>query len=65
VTDRHLHILRHMARQRQRVLQRHDDVDHAGAAGSVAVRRRLAQSVKRTSARVITAEARRALPQPD
>jgi hypothetical protein len=65
MTDRHLHILRHMARQRQRVLQRHDDVDHAGAAESAALRRRLARSVKRTSARVITAEARRALPQPD
>jgi phosphoribosyl 1,2-cyclic phosphodiesterase len=65
MTDRHLHILRHMARQRQRVLQTHDDVDHAAGTGSAARRRRLAQAVERTGARVRHAEARRDAPQPD
>ncbi len=59
MTDRHLHLLRHMARQRQRVLQRHDDIDQAGAPESGVHRKRLARSVKRTTARVTAAEARR------
>jgi hypothetical protein len=65
MTDRHLHILRHMARQRERVLERHDEVDPAGGAEFAAIRSRLAQSVKRTSARVRSAEARRDGPKPD
>ena len=59
MTDRHLGILRLVAQQRQRVLRNHDAVDHTGDPGSAALRQRLAQAVKRASAQVARAEARR------
>jgi hypothetical protein len=59
MTDSHLFILRLMAEQRQRLLHNYDAVDHTGDAGSAALRQHLAQAVKRTSAQVAGAEARR------
>lgn len=59
MTDRHLHILRQMAHQRQRALHNYDAGDHTGEIESAALRQRLTRSVKRTNAQVAGAEARR------
>lgn len=59
VSDHHMRILRHVARQSQRELERHDAVDHAGDAASTGRRDYLARAATRTRPRVADAEQRR------
>lgn len=59
MTDRHLHILRQMARQTQRALDHHDGVEHAGDGASTGRRDYLVRAAKRTRAQVADAELRR------
>jgi hypothetical protein len=58
VTDRHIRILRLMARQSQQELHRHDAVDTRDAA-STDRRQHLEHAATQTSARVADAQARR------
>ncbi len=57
MTDRHMHILRQMARHTQRELDHHDTID--GDASSKNRRDLLVRAAKRTRARVADAELRR------
>lgn len=59
MSDVHLRILRRLAHQTQRELERHDTVDHAGDAASTGRRAYLARAVKRTRGQVAAAEQRR------
>lgn len=59
MTDRHMHILRQVARQTQRDLDHYDSVDHDGEASSTGRRDYLVRAAKRTRARVADAELRR------
>jgi hypothetical protein len=59
MSDRHVHILRQVARQTQRELAHHDSVDHDGDATSKGRRDYLLRAAKRTRARVADAELRR------
>lgn len=59
MTDVHLRILRLLAKQRQRELDDHDAVDHAGDTGSASRRHELERATGRTRAGVAAAEARR------
>jgi hypothetical protein len=63
VTDFHLSILRMVATKRQRELDGHDAVDHAGGPASAGRRHDLEQAAGRTKANVAAAEARRRYPQ--
>ena len=62
MTDRHMRILRVVARQTQRKLDDHDAADAIPDAGSTARRRDLEQTTARTRAHVAAAEARRRQP---
>jgi predicted phosphodiesterase len=59
MSDRHMHILRQVARQAQRELDHYDSVDHAGDASSKGRRDQLVRAAKRTRAQVTDAEMRR------
>ena len=59
MTDRHMRILRHMARQAQRRLDHHNALEPAGDAGSTGRRDYLKHAGKRTRGRVAAAEQRR------
>jgi hypothetical protein len=59
VTDRHLRILRLVAKQRQQELDDHDAADHTQETASAGRRRHLKQLAARTRGRVAAAEARR------
>lgn len=59
MADRHMHILRQVARQTQRELDHHDSIDQAGEASSTGRRDYLVRAAKRTRARVADAELRR------
>ncbi|HET7379174.1 MAG TPA: hypothetical protein VFJ24_03940 [Gaiellales bacterium] len=62
MSDRHMRILRQVARQSQRALERHDAADHVGDAASTGRREYLARGATRTRARVADAEQRRDRP---
>jgi hypothetical protein len=64
VTDRHIRILRVVARHRQRQLDDHDAADAVPNAGSTARLHDLEWTAARTRARVAAAEARRRQPAP-
>lgn len=59
MSDRHMHILRQVARQIQRDLDHYDSVDHDGDASSTGRRDYLVRAAKRTRAQVTDAEMRR------
>jgi hypothetical protein len=59
MSDRHMHILRQVARQTQRELDHHDSGDHAGDAASTGRRDYLVRAAKCTRAQVTDAEMRR------
>lgn len=59
MTDRHMHILRQVARQTQRALDHHDSVEHTGDGASTGRRDYLVRAAKRTRAQVADAELRR------
>jgi hypothetical protein len=59
MSDRHIRILRVVARHRQRKLDDHDAAANIPAATSASRRRELALVAKRTRARLAAAEARR------
>jgi hypothetical protein len=62
VSDRHIRVLRVLARHRQRQLDDHDAVAAEPDAGSVTRREDLQRTAARTRARVAAAEARRRHP---
>jgi hypothetical protein len=59
MTDRHIRILRLMARQRDRELRSYDAREYDGNVGSPDDRQHLERAATRTSARVADAQARR------
>ena len=59
MSDPHIRILRQVARERQRDLDHHDAVDHAGDTVSTGRRQDLARIATQTRAQVAAAEARR------
>ena len=59
MSDRHIRILRVVARHRQRKLDDHDAAANVPDATSTSRRRELARAAARTRARVTAAEARR------
>jgi hypothetical protein len=61
MTDRHMHILRQVARQTQRELNNHDSIDHDGDISSKGRRDYLVRAAERTRGRVADAELRRNL----
>jgi hypothetical protein len=59
MTDRHMRILRHMARQAQRKLDHHDTFEPAGDAASTGRRDYLKRAATRMRGQVAAAEQRR------
>lgn len=59
MSDRHMRILRHIARHSQRELDSHDAVDHAGDAAAADHRQHLGDAAMRTRGQVTAAEQRR------
>jgi hypothetical protein len=60
MTDRHIHILQHLARRARRDLDQHPDPDGAGdAVASISRREHLRQAAQRTGQQVAAAEQRR------
>ena len=62
MSDRHMRVLRVVARHRQRELDLHEAADALPEAGSAARLQDLVQTAARTRARVAAAEARRRRP---
>ena len=63
MSDRHMRILRQMARYSQRELDTHDAVDHSGDAGAADHRQHLGDAARRARGQV-TAAVRRRRPTP-
>jgi hypothetical protein len=59
MSDRHMRILRHIARHSQRELDIHDAVDHAGDTAAAEHRQHLGDAANRTRGQVTAAEQRR------
>ncbi len=59
MSDRHVRILRHLARHSQRELDRHDAGDHAGDAAATDHRQRLGDAARRTRGQLTAAVQRR------
>jgi hypothetical protein len=59
MSDCHIRILHHIARETRRELEHHDTVEAAGDAASTGRRDYLVRAAKRTRARVADAEQRR------
>jgi hypothetical protein len=59
MTDRHIRILRLVARQAQRELDDHHSLNHIGDSASTGRREHLERAAARTSARVADADERR------
>jgi hypothetical protein len=59
MSDRHLRILRHLARHSQRELDSHDASDHADDAAAADHRQHLGDAATRTRGQVTAAEQRR------
>jgi hypothetical protein len=65
MSDRHLRILRYIARQSQRELDHHDAADHTGDAAAKGRRQSLGGAARRTRGQVTAAEERREPSPPD
>jgi hypothetical protein len=59
MTDRHIHILQHLARRARRDLDEHPDPDGGEAAASISRRDSLRRAAQRTGQQVTAAKQRR------